>query len=479
MLVCPVFDSIKEIPERLGFGESQFAGSMKTLWYMGAKGRLVPDISEMIADITPKGQLVFDIFGGTGAVSQSLVSDYTVYANDVQCYSSVVLGATVEHGPRSSSRLRALLNFDKDIRPRFDKHKAVLLKAFKEPIEKEREGLREALDGRLENYRRFVQETPIYPCAKKDLAPLWKNAAPYLTEDAFTGFKGKQSRDQQHLMTSYYQGVYFSLEQAIELDSLRVAISEIEGHYAARKRRHYLAALLCAASTSTSGTSHFAQPRNLKRDRELKAVAKRRASSITGVMKDYSGKLKEYLSQTKFHSGNKVYKSDYRSLLSRVRRRPATIYADPPYTSDNYSRFYHVLEVLARYDYPRLARRRDGQLSKGRYPERDYRFQSGFCAAPKVENEFRRLAHSSSRLGSSLVVSYALPTGLLFKRFLPGCGTEKRALQQFLGIFRECYKKVSLVQRSLMHSGQGDSNHRVSELLVRCRLPRKAAGCAI
>lgn len=452
---------------------------MKTLWYMGAKGRLVPDISEMIADITPKGQLVFDIFGGTGAVSQSLVSDYTVYANDVQSYSSVVLGATVEHGPRSARRLRTMLDFDKDIGERFRAHKKTLLKAFKDPVEKEREGLREALAGRLETYRNFVEQTPIYPCPKKELAPLWKNAAAYLTDAAFPEKEAKPGRDHHHLMTSYYQGVYFGLEQAIELDALRVAISEIRGHYAARKRRHYLAALLCAASVSTSGTSHFAQPRNLKLDRELKAVAKRRAGSIPTVMKDYSQKLKEYLGKTKFNSGNKVYKSDYRSLLSRVRRRPATIYADPPYTADNYSRFYHVLEVLARYDYPRLARRRDGQLSKGRYPERDYRFQSGFCAAPKVEDEFRRLARSSSRLGSSLVVSYALPTGLLFKRFLPGCGTEKRALKRFLGLFREHYKRVSLVQRSLMHSGQGDSNHRVTELLVRCRLPRKAAGCAI
>ena len=446
---------------------------------MGAKGRLVPDISEMIADMTPKGELVFDIFGGTGAVSQSLVSDYTVYANDVQHYSSVVLGATVEHGPRSSARLRSLLDFEKDIRPGFDKHKSQLLKVFKGPISEERRGLSEAMEGRLDVYRNFVRDTPIYPCVEKDLTKLWRGAARYLTEKAFAEGALKKGEGPHHLMTSYYQGVYFGLEQAIELDALRVAISEIEGHYAARKRRHYLAALLCAASVSTSGTSHFAQPRNLKLDRELKAVAKRRVSSISGVMKSYSKGIKEYLAKTKFQNGNKVYKSDYRSLLSRVRRRPSTIYADPPYTADNYSRFYHVLEVLARYDYPPLLRRRDGQLSKGRYPSREYRFQSGFCAAPKVEDEFRRLARCSSRLGSSLVVSYALPTGLLFKRFIPGCGTEKRALQRFLGLFRERYKRVSLVQRSLMHSGQGDSNHQVTELLVRCRLPRKAAGCGI
>jgi adenine-specific DNA-methyltransferase len=292
------------------------------------------------------------------------------------------------------------------------------------------------------------------------------------------GFEGRsQTSNDHHLMTSYYQGVYFSLEQSIDLDALRVAIASIRGHYAARKRRHYLAALLCAASQSTSGTSHFAQPRNLNSDRELRAVAKRRVGHIPDLTRRFSTRIKDYLKKTKFQRGNKVYTSEYRSLLRRIRRRPDTIYADPPYTSDNYSRYYHVLEVLARYDYPVLARRRDGRVSKGRYPLRTYRFQSNFCAGPRVEDEFRKLVHVSANLGSSLVLSYAIPTGLLFKRLMPGCGTENRALNRFLGLFKQRYKKVTLKKHSLMHSGQGDSNLQVTELIVGCRHPREAAGC--
>jgi adenine-specific DNA-methyltransferase len=448
---------------------------MKTLWYMGAKGRLVPDISETIADITPPRGLVFDIFGGTGAVSQSLVSDYTVYANDVQHYSSVVLGAMVEHGPQSADRLHSLLNFKRDIQKRYEFYKAKLMANLSEPVQQERRLLKAVLRGSVEEYRKFVLSTPLYPTAKKDIAPIWRKGARYFMEQ---GFEGKASTDVHHLVTSYYQGVYFGLEQSIDLDALRAAIASIKGHYAARKRRHYLAALLCAASISTSGTSHFAQPRNLTRDRDLKAVAKRRVRPIPDLMQDFSKQIKTYLKSTSFQRGNKVYTSDYRRLLSRIRRRPDTIYADPPYTADNYSRYYHVLEVLARYDYPLLARKSDGRLSKGRYPLQTYRFQSDFCTARRVEDEFRKLVHSSANLGSSLVLSYALPTGLLFKRLMPGCGTQNRALKQFLALFKERYKKVSLRKRSLMHSGQGDSNLQVTELIVRCRHPREAAGCA-
>ena len=53
--------------------------------------------------------------------------------------------------------------------------------------------------------------------------------------------------------------------------------------------------------------------------------------------------------------------------------------------------------------------------------------------------------------------------------------TERR----FLSLFRDRYRRVSLRKRALMHSGQGDSNRQVIELLVLCRAPREAAGCAI
>lgn len=59
------------------------------------------------------------------------------------------------------------------------------------------------------------------------------------------------------------------------------------------------------------------------------------------------------------------------------------LYADPPYNSRQYLPNYHVLETIARYDYPEIS---------GVTGMRDYRRQkSDFCTARGVEGAFRRM----------------------------------------------------------------------------------------
>lgn len=55
-----------------------------------------------------------------------------------------------------------------------------------------------------------------------------------------------------------------------------------------------------------------------------------------------------------WRAGNRAFQADALSLL-RDRERLADVrlvYADPPYTSDQYSRYYHIYETLILYDYP-------------------------------------------------------------------------------------------------------------------------------
>ena len=146
---------------------------------------------------------------------------------------------------------------------------------------------------------------------------------------------------------------------------------------------------------------------------------------------------------------------------------------DPPYTADNYSRFYHVLEVLVRYDYPTLATDAAGQVLRGRYPEIDGRFQSGFCRRADVEDEFRQVIRAAAHTGAKLIISYSSPTGLLLKQYAktdPDCDPVSK-LEALCG---ESYRRVVTRRRDLMHSGQGDSNLKIEELLVICRQPRFA-----
>ena len=74
------------------------------------------------------------------------------------------------------------------------------------------------------------------------------------------------------------------------------------------------------------------------------------------------------------------------------------IYIDPPYTNAHYSRFYHILETLVKYDYP------DTEYH-GRY--RTDRYQSPFGIKSKAHDEFDTMISLCRTARKSLVISYS------------------------------------------------------------------------
>ena len=65
-----------------------------------------------------------------------------------------------------------------------------------------------------------------------------------------------------------------------------------------------------------------------------------------------------------------------------------------------------------------------------------------------------------------MLVSYSLQSGLLLKRWRKSGDADPR--RRFHQLFRDYYESVEIREMSLMHSGQGDSNLNVQELLVLC-----------
>jgi len=221
---------------------------------------------------------------------------------------------------------------------------------------------------------------------------------------------------------------------------------------------------------ATSATSHFCQPRGLVRDAEVKAVLARRAISIPSKAQAYSNEILATITETPYRPDNAVFVGDWRSVYERWDEvRAQVVYVDPPYTSDNYSRFYHALEVLTRYDYPLLQK---AGRTKGRYPELGSRHRSSFCVKRQVEQEFRDLAQATAERGAALVLSYGEQNGLLLKRYREAGDTPAQALRRFTALVEESYGDVRLHRQQLMHSGQGDSNHQITELLLVARQPR-------
>ena len=210
------------------------------------------------------------------------------------------------------------------------------------------------------------------------------------------------------------------------------------------------------------GTGNSSTPLSL-------AVARRRSIDIEEEFYIALDAIRREWGHYPRREGNRVFNCSAEELLAAEGplsgEEIGLVYLDPPYTADNYSRFYHLLETLVEYDYPELAIR-GGELTRGRYPVSTKRFQSPFCSRDRVESAFRSVIEASHRLGANLLISYAAEQGLLMK-CLSDRGVEE-PLRRFREICLETYPRVELRERELMHSGQGDSNRAARELLVLC-----------
>ena len=95
------------------------------------------------------------------------------------------------------------------------------------------------------------------------------------------------------------------------------------------------------------------------------------------------------------HSGNCVYNQDYKDILPSI--QADLLYADPPYNTRQYLPNYHILETIARYDYPEIY----GVSGMRKYGESE---KSDFCSRAKVEQAFDSLIRQADV--STIIISY-------------------------------------------------------------------------
>ena len=136
---------------------------------------------------------------------------------------------------------------------------------------------------------------------------------------------------------------------------------------------------------------------------------------------------------------NSAFRGDATLFLQNkaphIQQRSLVIYADPPYSRAQYSRYYHVLETLVLYDYP-------GVTGKGRY--REGRVNTDFCRSAKVEEAMENFVKAAASIKSPLYLSYP-ENGLLHH-----VGGDLRE------ILRRHYSKVEIVlSATLAHSTLG------------------------
>ena len=175
-------------------------------------------------------------------------------------------------------------------------------------------------------------------------------------------------------LTRYYGGPYFSYRQASDLDAIASAVRELPDGV----RISAIAAVLSVASeiVSTVG-NQFAQPARLRAsDGSIKVEAARsvRRSRSLRVPDLFRAWLVRYACLTPAANSWRVRRLDFRDVLWRLPPEVRVVYADPPYTRDHYSRFYHVLETIAIGDEPGASTRaaRGGAVTaRGVYRRRE------------------------------------------------------------------------------------------------------------
>jgi len=358
---------------------------------------MVDAIVDAVDKVEPSKGRVYDLFAGSGTVSGVLARTRSVTAVDIQEYSRVLCSAVVHPiAVNGSQHLR--------LEPGDTSSLAYATAAI---VHHEQESINCALSGYPETLNDFLEHCSLIRFLSGEFhgSQALREA---LTETALRLKEAGLGDSSSSLTTRMFGGVYFSYSQAVQLDGLLDAAFSAPLHC----RDLMLAAILSTASeiVNTIG-KQFAQPirpkdkhgatkRNL-----LDKIQKDRSANVQATFHKW---LQRYLAVSRSQRPHRVIRSDYAEALASMENDTTVVYADPPYTRDHYSRYYHVLETMSLRDNPSVSRVRIGgveRVSRGVYRVR--RHQSPFCIPSKAAGAFTTLFAGVARKGLPLVLSYS------------------------------------------------------------------------
>ena len=410
-------------------------GVQRTIHYLGSKLRAVDPIRRAVSAVAPIGQPVCDLFAGSGIVSLALGSDWDVTSVDIQEYSRVLCNGLVNSPPNAGNKADHLCD-----KANVGSLRSELRYALTGLLAHEQKCLTEAADGTVEGLCDLLEHGSLLPLnATRDM-PL-----PLRTELAVAIAKLDElnlARGPQTVVTRHFGGRYFSWEQAIDLDAALAVIHSEDQPI----RDFYLAAALVVASdiVNTVG-KHFAQPIKLRdgnghpKRHLVKQTLRDRALN---VFDSYRACCHSLATLRQSRRPNRAVQSDYLDFLKGDNTPFSAIYADPPYTRDHYSRYYHILETMALRDEPEVATtkiRSNGvpRLSRGIY--RLDRHQSPFCIPTKAARAFELLLSTVAERTTPLVLSYS--------PYQASTGNRPRLLtiDQLLDIAKRHFREVEIV----------------------------------
>lgn len=436
--------------------------AFRPIHYLGSKLRFVDRIIDTLSEMNIDGPIC-DLFSGSGTVSIALSQRFAVTAVDIQEYARVLASALLR---RNEGRFPDLRTFELAVGLHKDLDDALgPILAFEQ---------RALVDAKAENYELLSEIVEIGSLASAgdaltDVRPELR-AAVRDARDALRRLSCGMTFAVSFIES--FGGLYFSFGQAAYLAALLTAAHNVGR---AELRDAALAPLLsCASDLTNTVGKHFAQPIRIHdssgriKPHMLARVARDRSKSATTA---YCAAFERFLLLPEPRYSGAAYQADYAAFLSETHTQFGAVYADPPYTRDHYSRYYHVLETMARGDVPEISKtkiRATGErLSRGMY--RLDRHQSPFSIISQAPAAFETLISRVAALGTPLLISYS------------PFEAEKRdrprtvSVEQIVGIARRKYSEVDVVAiDGVAHSklNKRSTNADVkpeAELLIRCR----------
>lgn len=328
--------------------------------YMGSKKQIIEFVIQGIQD-SYLGGPVCDLFAGSAVLAGALRNSVPVFSNDIQTYSSC-LAKTY------------LSDYD------WAENHSILEEIVQKATERANIFFNE--------YSHLIFDYDV-ELSLEQFQQLEKKQQDLL-EYNFSKFK-------YHLFVKNYSGTYWSYNQCVWIDALRSVADDYKN-----TSFYYLilSCLMFAMSYNSQSTGHYAQYRDPTTEESMNDIKIYRQKEILPYFQRKFEEFRQVLGRNN-HS-HKVTSLDYLDCLDLLEPN-TTVYADPPYCFVHYSRFYHAIETLVRYDYPDVR-------FKGRY--RTDRHQSPFCIRTKVSKAFEKMFLKIKAKRANLVLSYS-NTGMI------------------------------------------------------------------
>lgn len=368
--------------------------NFRTLNYLGSKLRLLDFIEGNVLNVTKEGEGVCDLFAGSGCVSYKLSNKFSVTSCDIQGYSRVISNALMKNFDVTQLDVDEFLDdVAKD---------SSLYNSFLPLITMEEDAITQ---------RNFEILTDILEYGSVEVYSIEHNVS-HINEQlqlVLNNLNNNGLLDVRSLISRYYGGVYFSYKQAVQIDLILEAISV----YIKKDNRDLFLAALLSTASDVVGTvgKHFAQPikaRDSKGKIKVTVYNKAVKDKSLDVLELYREWLQRYIQLPKSNNEHIAIRGDYMDCLRALSDSVKTIYADPPYTRDHYSRFYHVLETITLRDLPELSTTNihgDHHVTNGIY--RNDRHQSPFCIKSQAPDAFKAMFEYAASTNRNLLLSYS------------------------------------------------------------------------